>query len=245
VTTLTVRLPAHVALAPVDPARGKAWLGEGFALFRRAPGRWIVATLTLVLVVLGLRTVPAGNLVVFTIVTPPLTAGMALGCAELSAGRRLRAGQFFAGFAGARGRRLLALGFLTLVAYGVIGLVVAMLIGATLGADVMLSGDVRNAGWLLLALYWFVALSLWGVVVMATWFAPLLIYFDDASIPEALRGSWVGIRVNHSVATRYSLWLIVWSVAASLPAFIGWLAVGPAMVGSIYVSYRDIYASRP
>ena len=41
----------------------------------------------------------------------------------------------------------------------------------------------------------------------------------------------------------YPLILMVFSIVASLPLFLGWLVLGPVIMGSIFASYRDIYTA--
>ena len=36
---------------------------------------------------------------------------------------------------------------------------------------------------------------------------------------------------------------MVFSIVASLPLFLGWLVLGPVIMGSIFASYRDIYTA--
>ena len=39
----------------------------------------------------------------------------------------------------------------------------------------------------------------------------------------------------------YGLIGLVFSIVASTPAGLGWLVLGPVLVGSLYASYRNIY----
>jgi hypothetical protein len=232
---------AFTAYERVPVFRGRQWIEQGWQVFLRSPVLWTAATATILGVAVVLHFIPGANFVLFTIFTPPLVAGMVLGCNELEAGRPLRASHFVAGFIGASGRRLTALGVLTLVAYGAIGVIVAALVAMTLGPQAVLHGDLSGANWMHHTLFWLVGLTLWGFVVAATWFSPPLIVLGRVGVIESVIGSWVAIHNNRKVTTRYALWLTLWSVVASVPLFLGWLVATPVMVASIYFGYRDLF----
>jgi uncharacterized membrane protein len=58
---------------------------------------------------------------------------------------------------------------------------------------------------------------------------------------EAIKESFMGCLKNILPFLVYSIVLVVLGVVASIPLGLGWLVLGPTLVGSVYASYRDIY----
>jgi len=87
-------------------------------------------------------------------------------------------------------------------------------------------------------------------LLMALWFAPLLVYFDDLKPLQALKLSLVACLKNTFPMLVYSLVLLA-ALVVLVPVGIRlrefdlafWL-MAPVLVPSIYASYRDIFAAR-
>jgi uncharacterized membrane protein len=78
-------------------------------------------------------------------------------------------------------------------------------------------------------------------VVMATWFAPLLVFLHDMQPLPAMKASFrAGVR-NWVVMIVFGLILIVGLFFALLPVMLGLLLFVPIFTGAAYQSYRDIF----
>jgi uncharacterized membrane protein len=87
------------------------------------------------------------------------------------------------------------------------------------------------------------ALALAVPVYMAIWFAPALIMFHDVKPLDAMKSSFFACLKNIVPFLLYGIILMVLCVVASIPFGLGFLVLGPVIVGSIYAGYRDIFTA--
>jgi uncharacterized membrane protein len=92
---------------------------------------------------------------------------------------------------------------------------------------------------MLLAVLVIVALSL--PLTMAMLFATPLIVLRDADIVSALKTSFFACLKNLLPFLVWSVAMIVLGFLATLPFLLGWLVLGPVMMVSLYMAYRDIF----
>jgi uncharacterized membrane protein len=77
---------------------------------------------------------------------------------------------------------------------------------------------------------------------MAFWFVPALVALRRDPPIAAMTASFSGSLANVLPMLVYSLVGLVLAIAASIPLGLGWLVLGPVIGGSVYASYRDIFA---
>ncbi len=235
----------------VPAGNGVAWLSSGWGFFKEAPGMWILFTIILIGLSLGLSVVPLGQ-IAMSLISPVLLAGIMLGCAALKQGEPLELSHLFGGFS-AKAGPLLTLGLLYLV--GTIAILLIVFVVALVGFGVpnlpdLLSGEpvdvLAGAGGLiagfLVAVLVFLLLLI--PLAMAFWFAPALVVFHDIEPLAALRSSFKVCLANFAAFFLYGLLGLVLAVVASIPFLLGWLVLSPVILGSIYAGYRDIYVDR-
>jgi uncharacterized membrane protein len=58
---------------------------------------------------------------------------------------------------------------------------------------------------------------------------------------EAMKESFAGCLKNIMPFLIYGLVALVFAILAAIPFGLGWLLLGPVLIGSVYASYRDIY----
>jgi uncharacterized membrane protein len=224
----------------VAAGRGTDWLGEGFELFRKAPGTWIGIVLIWFAISALLSQIPVGPLI-NSFLNPVFQAGVMLGCASLVAGSALRINHLFSAFSGSRLGQLLLLGVFTLLAGIVLVLVsVALMVAFLGGAAVFKAPEQIGALGILLAVLIVLALTL--PLVMAIWFAPALIVLDGVSAWQALMLSFRGCLLNIGPFLLYGVVALVMLIVACIPLFLGLLVAVPVLVASIYTGYRDIFS---
>jgi uncharacterized membrane protein len=90
-------------------------------------------------------------------------------------------------------------------------------------------------------LAWLVALALSIPIYMALWFAPALVVLRGMAPVAALQESFFGCLKNILPFLVYSIVLMVLGIVASIPLGLGWLVLGPTLIASVYVSYRDVF----
>jgi hypothetical protein len=227
-----------------EAAQGWAWIVEGYRYFRRSAGVWILLTVIFFAMVLGMQVVPFVGWIAATLLMPVLVGGFMAGCQAIEYGGELELAHLFAGF-----RRNTA----QLMLIGLIGFVLTMaiMVPATVvlgigGFFAAASGAAFDpaaygASALLAGL---VILALVIPVNMALWFAPALVMLQDQTAVQAITRSFKGCLRNIVPFLIYGVVLLVLGFIASIPLALGWLVLGPVILGSVYAAYRDIYFER-
>jgi hypothetical protein len=223
----------------VEAGRGLSWIGEGWSLYREAPGMWVGLILILGVIFIVLSMIPLVNLLV-SLVMPVFVGGLMIGCRDLARDEGLELSHLFAGFKTHFGKLVLAG-----VIYGVGSLVVmaAVMIAmvGSAGLSVMTGAQPTGADPMNVLLAVLVAMGLIIPLVMSIWFAPALIVFHDLTAMEAMILSFKGCLRNILPFLLYGVVLLVLSFVASIPLMLGWLVLGPVMVAAQYSAYRDIF----
>ncbi len=219
------------------------WIASGWRLFRRQPGIWVLLTLVFGLIAIVLSVIPVFGQLALVLLGPVFVGGMMLACRKVERGEELDLADLFAGFRRNTG---------SLITVALIGLafIIAIVIPITLltGAGAMFasmagadSAAMVGAG-ALLGFLLILALTL--PVNMALWFAPALVILEDQAPTRAVARSFRACIRNLVPFVLYGLILFVLAFIASLPLGLGWLVLGPVVVGSVYAAYQDIFGQR-
>jgi len=222
--------------------QGAAWFGEGWDLFRRAPGTWIVIFIVFTVLWVVLAIIPGGSLL-GSLLYPAFAAGLMLGCRKVEAGQGLALADLFSGFSRNLGNLLLV---------GLLYLASTFMIGILMGVGMIVVGPMSGItqggsppNWLALApifaLVFLVAVALMVPIFMAIWFAPALVAFHDVQPMAAMRQSFSGCLRNFGAFLLYGVICLVLFVLALLPVGLGLLVLGPVIWGTMYAGYRDIF----
>lgn len=225
--------------------RGLGWVGGGWRLFRASPGTWMGVYVVFVILFMASNLVPlVGGLAAY-LLYPVFMAGMMLGADRLQRGGELVLGDLFQGFNKNTG---------TLVGVGGVylgGTLAVMLVGGGLSVAIVGgslgvlegAGEDVDPGMLVLPVT-FVVLLIMALVMpllMAIWFAPMLVALHDVALGRAISLSFSGCLRNLLPFLVYGLVLMVMFVLAVLPLLLGLLVAGPVFLASMYCSYREIY----
>lgn len=232
----------------VDGKQGWQWIVSGFLLFRRVPLVWILLCTTLLLIAATLALIPVAGQFIFTLLSPVFLAGLMIGCRTLERGGQLEMAHLLAGFHNTA-TPLITIGGIYLVGQVLI-VGAAMLVGGETMRDLLIAGrrvdenelqEVMSSS--LSALL--VALSLSIPLMMAAWFAPLLVIFKNMTALEAMRISFFACVKNIVAFQIYGLILIVLTILATMPYGLGLFVLVPTLFASIYASYQDIFGDEP
>lgn len=227
----------------VAAERAIEWIKAGWRHFRAAPGIWVLISLALVVlnVIIGLLPPMLGGAAA-AILMPLVSGGLMATCERQEKGEAIKFDDLLRGFRENTGPLatlggLLLLGFLTTS-------VVALVLGGggallgTLGSTGI--GAVLALGSLLLA--GLVMLVLLTGLTMAAWFSPALVMFGIKAPKDALRVSFKACLKNWLPMLIHSLLIWLLLALSLLTAGLGLLILIPVLAGSIYRSYRDIFA---
>lgn len=248
--------------------RGAQWLVNAHALFRRNPGAWVLFLLALLAAMVLSSLLKVVGPLVFGLVFPVFSVGIALAARAADRGEPIVPAQFFGGFRSSTGD-LVAIGGIYLVgqlmivgvmmAIGGAGIAQGMSAGGVAGADpgaapggpVAVTGAMAFAG--------LVGLALLVPLLLATWFAPLLVYFHgQKAFPALLASLGAALRNWRAFLVCFAALILLMALvrmAVSLLAMVP--AIGPilamALLGAVvaviapvgfitfYTSYVDVF----
>lgn len=227
----------------VPPGNAFDWLRQGWALFAANPGLWIGLTIVLLVIVLGVQIVPLVGTLAAHLLMPVLGAGLLLVCRKIDEGESVQIDDLFAGFKQNAGP-LVMVGVLYMLAMLAI-VVIVVAVGGGSVAGGLLSAQPAGLGvifgGLMLSLLLSLALSV--PAVMAIWFAPALVFFNNMQPVEALKASFEACMKNVLAFLVYGLIVLVLAFFAALPVGLGFLVLIPVLAGSVYAAYRDVFVA--
>lgn len=232
----------------VPIGNGIQWIGEGFRLFGRSPGIWIVNVILLFIMTMVLAFIPILGGLATNILMPVITAGIMLGCRSLENGEPLEVGHLFAGFKENAGQ-LVLVGVLTLVGTIVIFIVLGVVVVVMFGSGLMqnLGNSEAMVAWFLehglsmILLLVLIAFALFLPLGMAAFAAPALVVFHRMEALPAMKQSFMGCIKNILPFVLYVIILFVLGIIAILPLFLGMLVFTPMAYCAMYASYKDIH----
>ena len=250
--------------AVVSFARGAAWLGEGWRLYRSAPLTWLMLVFLYWILMSMVSALPLAGVAIALTLIPAFSVGFMAASRSCAAGRTPGIADLFAGFRGTLQVQL-ALGaayfallaavlWLTTLADGG-ALARWMTTGARPDEQTLMSDGFLGA----LAL----AAAGYAPVMMLYWFAPVLAAWHGTGAVKALFFSLAACLVNWRALTGYgvaaalvtivipflvlSVLLLVSGgrhqtgvMGVMLPLL---LALMPMLYASFYAGYRDIFGA--
>ena len=245
-------LPPNSSL---PPAEGVWWLKTAWRYFRAEPMRWLGVTAAFLLVLQVLGEVPGGIVVAF-LLKPLLSVGFLAGAWHQERGQQPALNHLLTGFK-SNWKALVPLGLIYLVgvatAVTIAGAVSGIsleniLAGAGKDATPQMLHDLRSG------MMWTLLFML--PVVLALWFAPSLIVFDDLGVRQALAASLAACLRNAAAIIVYAISLFALaSIVSVLVLVVARVFPGAGQVGlfglalpltavlfiSDYVSYRRVF----
>ena len=230
-------------VAPVDSAFN--WLRQGWAAFIANPGLWLAMTLLLLVIFVGLQIVPVIGTLAANLLMPVLTAGMLQAVKRLGEEGSFEINDLFAGFKKNTGQ-LIMVGVIYMAGWLVIGLLVMLLAGGSIAGGVIAGitgqpgvGAGIGLGGIVIA--GVLSVLLGAPLLMAIWFAPALVFFNDMAPMDSLKASFSANLKNWLVMLVFGLIVLVLCFFATLPMGLGFLVLMPVLYGALYASYKDIF----
>jgi len=238
----------------VDAGRGWGWIVEGWQLFAKAPGIWIVILLIYLGISVVLSFIPFVGMLAHALLMPVLVGGMLYGAAALARGENLEIAHLFRGFQDQeRLGPLVLLGLISLAGYVLIALVVIVFMGGgvilgasldTTGAIVppeAMGGFLAGAG--LIALL--IILVIGFLIVMVQFYGIPLVMLAGQNAWPAAQDSVAACWINMLPMLVFGLIYLVLAVAAAIPFGLGFLVLGPVTVCAVFASYQDVFGEAP
>lgn len=225
----------------VDPGACFDWLQQGWAMFLVNPGVWIGSTVLLLVILMAISIVPLFGQIAAHLLVPLFGAGMVQICRHLSGEQEPQISDLFVGFRHNAGQLVMVGVFFAAGIFGIAFIAFLLVSGGVLGGVV--TGRVAGFGVALggVMLAGLIVMVLSVPVIMATWFAPALVFFHDMKPAAAMRASFDAGAKNWLAMVIFGVFLVVALFFAMLPLGLGLLLLLPVFSGAVYASYRDIF----
>lgn len=248
----------HMQARRLPFQRGWAWLHEGFYLWRRNPALLTFASFGYLLTLVLVSAIPVIGQPVASLLMPVLSLGVLNTCKAIEEGRKTGPDILFSGFK-SNVPALMAVGGIYL-AGSLLVLMLTMLVDdgtlmSVLNGKIDAEADLPAVSDLLPALL--VAVSLSTPVLMAYWFAPILVGWWGVSGPKAMFFSFIACVRNWRPFLAFSIALMV--IAGLLPSLLLGLlgalspmlssllmlvvplVLIPVLFASFYINARDVF----
>ena len=225
----------------VEPGACFDWLHQGWAMFLANPGVWIGSTVLMLVMLLAISIVPFFGQIAAHLLVPLFGAGMIQICRHLSEDKQPEISDLFVGFRHNAGQLVMVGVFFAMGVFGIAFIAFLLVSGGVLGGVV--TGRVAGFGVALggVMLAGLIVMVLSVPVIMATWFAPALVFFHDMPPAAAMRASFDAGAKNWLAMVIFGIFLVVALFFAMLPVGIGLILLLPVFSGAVYASYRDIF----
>ncbi|KAB2916687.1 MAG: hypothetical protein F9K30_18560 [Dechloromonas sp.] len=225
----------------VDAGACFDWLQQGWAMFLVNPGVWIGATVLLLVMLMAISIVPVFGQIAAHLLVPVFGAGMFQICRQLANGDEAQIADLFIGFRRHASQLVMVGVFFAASVFGLALIAFLLVTGGVLGG--VITGRVAGfgiafGGFMLATL---LVLILSVPVIMATWFAPVLVLVHDMKPMAAMRASFDAGAKNWLPMVIFGTFLVVALFFAMLPLGLGLLLLLPIFSGAVYASYRDIF----
>lgn len=226
----------------VDAGACFDWLAQGWAMFLAHPGIWLGASILLLVILMAISIVPLFGQIAAHLLVPLFGAGMLHISRTIADGGEPQIGDLFAGFRRQAGQLVMVGVFFAIGVFGIALIAFLLISGGVLGGAI--SGRIGGfgiafGGFMLAGL---LVMLLSVPVIMATWFAPALVYFHGMAPLPAMKASFAAGAKNWLVMVIFGTFLVVAAFFAMLPLGLGLLLWLPIFSAAVYASYRDIFA---
>jgi uncharacterized membrane protein len=229
----------------VGAGRGVDWLTQGWDLFKKNPGVWIAIVVIIAAILIFLAFIPFVGTLASYLLYPVFIGGLMLGCHCLAQGGQFGIDTLFAGFKRNTGN-LVLIGVFYVVGMFVIAGVTALMLLLTAGGALLSAGKVPEGGALMMLsgaalMVVLIGLALMVPLIMAFYFAPPLVVLRDVAPFDAMKASFSACLKNFLPFLIYGVVGFVLCLIAAIPFGLGFLVLGPVLIGSNYTSYMDIF----
>lgn len=225
----------------VEPGACFDWLRQGWAMFLANPGVWIGCTVLLLISLMAISIVPFFGQVAAHLLVPLFGAGMIQICRHLSDGQEPEVSDLFAGFRRGGGQLVMVGVFFAAGVFSIAFVAFLLVSGGIFGG--VITGRVAGFGIALggVMLAGLLVMVFSVPVIMATWFAPALVFLHGMRPLDAMKASFAAGAKNWLAMSIFGTFLVVVLFFAMLPLGLGLLLMLPVFSGAVYASYRDIF----
>ncbi|WP_395344832.1 BPSS1780 family membrane protein [Ningiella sp. W23] len=215
-----------------------SWIKEGFELFKASPWQWIIILIVGAVIMIGAQFVPIVGSIAVMLTSYVWLGGLMIGCQAIRNGEALSLSHLFAGFK----QKFVPLFVLTLIYMAVSLAIMGALVGSL--AFSAFTGQEIDPEMAMSSSYWMSMLLAFVIMIpllMALWFAPVLIVSQDMPVIEAMKASFSGALKNIFSLIVFGLIMALLYVVSALPLLLGLLVFFPTFFGAVFASYEDVF----
>jgi len=230
--------PLEVRQVPAGNAW--SWIVSGFNLFKANPAMWIILFVIYLAIIVPISLIPVIGSVLSTLLAPVFAAGLMWGCKALTQRQDLEINHLFAGFK-KNTAQLIAVGGIYMAGMLVIAVMVVLALDKET-IEILMKGQTvspEQANAMMLPIL--TAMLFIMPLLMAYWFAPVLVGLNDLTALAAMKLSFVACLRNMLPFLLYGLIFMLLLMVAIIPFGLGLLVVVPTMMTSLYTSYEDVF----
>jgi hypothetical protein len=215
----------------VEVERGWGWFMDGWSLFMKNPGIWVLMILIVVLIMLLLSYVPILDVLASGVLGTMLAGGLIYSASKLDEDGNMEITHLFQAFRDtSRIGPMLFLGFIALIASLLMGVVTKGLIG---GMNIEFGASAIFGVVLLLLVV--------ASLVSLLFYAIPQVMLQDRMPIDAIQSSVMGAWRNWQPLAVFVLICLALAFIAAIPVGLGFLVLGPIAVGAWYQNYKDLY----
>lgn len=230
----------------VETGAGWNWIAQGWEIFMKNPGIWIVLALILFVVYFVLSWIPIIGGLAASVLGPALLGGLIYGARELDHDRSLEIPHLFQAFSDSdRTVPMLLLGLVPLAAAIITGILAMGLVAGAAGTAALTGSSgaamgMMAGGGLMLFLITVVIGLVVGALLM---FAVPRVMFGHAEPIPALKDSLQAVLGNIGAYIVFGLSYILLSILAMIPFGLGMLILMPVMAGAVYSANKQVFGA--
>jgi uncharacterized membrane protein len=178
--------------------------------------------------------------VITTLLAPVFAAGMMWGCQAVAQQQDLEINHLFAGFKKNTSQLISVGGIYMACLLAVAVMVVLSMDSATITAIKLEQGLTNEQADAMLPPLFFAMLCI-VPILMAYWYAPLLVGLNNLTAGQALKLSFMVCLKNLLPFFVYGVIFTLMLLVAIIPFGLGLLIAVPVMMTSLYASYEDVF----
>lgn len=216
------------------------WTVQGFYLFKAYPVMWVILILIYLAIMVPVSMLPGVGSLLSALLAPVFAAGLMWAAQAVSRGEELEINHLFLGFK-RNTAQLMIVGGIYMLTIVVIMVMLVMSLDQSLVKLILEGKELSQAQAQTVLLPVLIALAAFVPVVMAYWFAPVLVGLENLSAMEAMKLSFMASVQNIVPFFLYGMLFIVFFLIALIPYGLGLVIVIPMMMTSLYTSYVDIF----
>lgn len=226
----------------VSVERGWGWIADGWSLFMKNPGMWVLIILIFSAIMYVLSFIVLLGPLVCGLLGTMLAGGIIYAASRLDGGGSLVIAQLFQAFMDpTRTGPMLILGLISLLASLLMGIISeGLMAGSVIGTGLMGGINAMNLGISVL-------FGILLIMLMTTALAAVLIYaiplvmLERMAPYDAIKSSVMGCLHNWLPLIVFDLICSVLVFLSAITMGLGFLIIGPVIAGAWYQSYKDIY----